>query len=263
MAKRRVAWNEATYRKYLAESRGQGILAEYKPWITVQDFPSTGIVSRVQGITTGRVHHFMSNLELYYFYILDWSEKTIDIREQFPLLDLQEAIEIADKIGVRYPFDHISGFPYVLTSDFVITTIHGIVVRSVKPSRELRKKRVLEKLEIERQYWVKRGIEWKIVTEREISQVKARNIEWLLSGESALKLIPDAESMMRSVSDFMLLYESQRFSYAEIIESIERKYGFQMGVGIAIFKMLVREGRIYLDISREINLENSERKLNV
>lgn len=263
MAKRRIAWSEATYRKYLAESRGQGILSEYKPWITIQDFPSKGIVSRVQGITTGRVHHFMSNLELHYFYILDWSEKTLDIREQFPLLDLQETIEIADKMGVKYPFDNLSGFPYVLTSDFLITTTHGIVARSVKPSKELRKKRVLEKMEIERQYWGKRNIGWKIVTEREISPVKARNIEWLLSGESALKLIPDAEIMTQSVSDFMLLYESQRFSWAEIIESIERKYGFHMGVGIAIFKMLVRERRIYLDISREINLETSERKLNV
>lgn len=80
MAKRTRIWNEAKYRKYLAEGRGQGELMEYKPWVQVQDFPSKGIVSRVKGRTTGRIHHLMSNLELRYFLLLDWSEKTMDIR---------------------------------------------------------------------------------------------------------------------------------------------------------------------------------------
>lgn len=91
MAKHRRIWNENQYRKYLAEGRGQGLLADYKPWIQIQDFPSQGIVSRVKGRKTGRVHHLMSNLELEYFYLLDWSEKTQDIKEQYPLEDLTTA----------------------------------------------------------------------------------------------------------------------------------------------------------------------------
>ncbi len=67
-------------------------------------------------------------------------------------------------------------------TDFLITTEQGIVVRSVKPAKALDNSRVCEKLEIERQYWKKQGIEWRLVTENEISRVKARNIEWLFSG---------------------------------------------------------------------------------
>ena len=96
MAKYKRVWNENQYRKYLAEGRGQGVLKNYKPWIQIQDFPSRGIVSRVKGRKTGRVHHLMSNLELEYFYLLDWSEKTQDIREQYPLEDLTMAISIAE-----------------------------------------------------------------------------------------------------------------------------------------------------------------------
>ena len=96
MAKYKRVWNENQYRKYLAEGRGQGVLKNYKPWIQIQDFPSRGIVSRVKGRKTGRVHHLMSNLELEYFYLLDWSEKTQDIREQYPLEDLTTAISIAE-----------------------------------------------------------------------------------------------------------------------------------------------------------------------
>ncbi len=101
------------------------------------DFSSNGIVSRVKGMTTGKFHHLLSNQELLYFYLLDWSEKTMDIREQFPLSELEKAIKIADSLGIRYPYDRKSGFPYVLTSDFLIITGQGTVARSVKLTKDL------------------------------------------------------------------------------------------------------------------------------
>ena len=102
-------------------------------------------MSRVKGKTTGRIHHLLSNQELWYFYLLDWSEKAMDIREQFPLLELEEAIKIADSLGIRYPYDKKSGFPYVLTSDFLITTGQETIARSVKLAKDLDNPRVLEK----------------------------------------------------------------------------------------------------------------------
>lgn len=77
MAKRRCAWNQEQYHRYLKEGRGQGTKSAYKPWIVIHDFPSNGIVSRAYGNTTGRIHHLLSNMELSYFYLLDWSEKVI------------------------------------------------------------------------------------------------------------------------------------------------------------------------------------------
>lgn len=44
---------------------------------------------------------------------------------------------------------------------------------------ELLKKRVLEKFEIEREYWQRKHIHWAIVTEEEISKTKARNIGYI------------------------------------------------------------------------------------
>ena len=108
MAKRHRTWNEQKYWRYIKEGRGQGTLSAYKPWIMIHDFPSLGMVSRVFGNTTGRIHHLLSNMELSYFYILDWSDKVYDIREQYPLLDIAAVLEIADKAGIRYPFDNDS-----------------------------------------------------------------------------------------------------------------------------------------------------------
>jgi len=254
MSKRTRIWNEAKYRKYLAEGRGQGEHEEYMPWVQIRNFPSKGIVSRVKGHTTGRVHHLMSNLELWYFYLLDWSEKTIDIREQFPLGEISDAIEIADACGIRYPYDNVSGFPYVLTTDFLITTHDGCVARAIKPGADLQKPRVREKLEIERRYWEKRGIDWKIVTESEIPRTKIRNIEWLCSGSDFTTLIGNEDLVQECIERFIGMYCHGDCAIITIIRHIEESYGFNEGMGMVLFKLLVRDKRIGLDLNEQINL---------
>ena len=254
MSKRSRMWNEAKYRKYLAEGRGQGTLADYKPWVQIQDFPSKGVVSHVKGRTTGRVHHLMSNLELRYFYLLDWSEKSADIREQFPLIEISDAIEIADKCGIRYPYDNVSGFPYVLTTDFLITTENGYAARSVKPSSELSRPRVREKLEIERRYWQARGVDWRIVTENEIPRTKIRNIEWLLSGRDFAEIIADREKAHYCEDFFINLYCEADYTVITAIRHVEKTYGLDNGAGMALFKMLIRQKRITVDLNRQISL---------
>jgi hypothetical protein len=71
MSKHHRIWNASVYEKYMREGRGNGWGSGYTPWIFIQDFASRGTVSRVKGMTTGRVHHLMLNNELAYFYILD------------------------------------------------------------------------------------------------------------------------------------------------------------------------------------------------
>lgn len=254
MAKHRRVWNENQYRKYLAEGRGQGNMDDYTPWIQIQDFPSQGIVSRVKGRKTGRVHHLMSNLELEYFYLLEWSDKIQDIREQYPLEDIEEAISVAEAAGIRYPYDSFSGFPYVMTSDFLITTENGLVARAIKPTKELKKARVREKLEIERRYWKRRGIEWRLVTENEIPKTKVRNIQWLYSGQNLHDLIPDDELCNRCKEAFVELYNRGSYPIKVILTYIENDFKLKAGSGIAAFKSLVCEKKIALDLNKEINL---------
>lgn len=260
MAKRRRIWNKEKYHRYLSEGRGQGTASEYKPWIYIHDFPSNGIVSRVKGMTTGRIHHLLSNQELWYFYLLDWSEKTVDIREQFPLSELEDAIKIADRMGIRYPYDRESGFPYVLTSDFLITTRQGIVARSVKLAKDLDNPRVCEKLEIERQYWKARGIEWRLVTENQISRAKARNIEWLFSGSPLEELICGDEMRNQSMEYFLSLYEDKKIRFPDLLREVEQNFDLKEGAGICIFKALVIGRKIFLEMETPINLSEPREK---
>ena len=235
VSKHKTVWNENTYRKRIEEGRGQGEVRQYLPWVQVQDFSSQGTISRIAGHKTGRTHHFMSSGETDYFYLLDWSDEVLDIREQYPLQDIEAAIAIAADKGIRYPKDPVSGFPYVLTSDFLITTKTGVKARTVKRSAELHNRRTLEKLEIERQYWQHAGIDWKLVTEHEMPAVKIRNIKWLHTAVSTIT--PPVPKDL--IEDIVQYHTNRGHSIYETAVWIERQFNLLEGSGLQIMRQLL------------------------
>lgn len=182
MPKRKLEWTEKKIAKYIKEGRGSGEFSSYHPWLTIQDVRSDGRSHRIKGNKTNRIHHLLSDLERNYFYLLEWADNVIDIREQFPL-EREETYAIAEEKGINHPIDKHTNTPIVLTSDFMITMrINGnieYVVRTIKPSSLLNDKRVIEKFEIEREYWKQKGIDWGIVTEKEIPIQFVKNIMWV------------------------------------------------------------------------------------
>ena len=149
--------------------------------LRVGDVPSKGLSSRpLPGWKTQRIHHFLSALEENYFYTLEWAVEVVDIREQFPL-PLEATVAIAEQHGIAHPPKNKA--PEVMTSDFLITIRNDdkLVdqVRTIKPAKDLASKRTLEKLELERRYWKAQNIDWRIVTENEISRPLAENVKWV------------------------------------------------------------------------------------
>lgn len=53
------------------------------------------------------------------------------------------------------------------------------LARTVKPSEALSDARTIAKLEIERRYWTSRGVDWGIVTERDLPPILLRNLDFL------------------------------------------------------------------------------------
>ena len=52
VGKRHTRWSYKSYVRFVKNGRGTGDLSEYKPWITVHDFPSNGKVARILGKKT-------------------------------------------------------------------------------------------------------------------------------------------------------------------------------------------------------------------
>jgi hypothetical protein len=169
-------------KKRIKQGRGQGEGKDYIPWLTVREVPSRGQAHRILGLKTHRMHTLFSTLEKKYLLWAEYYLDIDDIREQYPLW-IEETIRIAQLLGIKHPISPKTHEPTVMTSDFVFTFHKGmekrLCVRSVKPSNELEKRRVLEKLEIEEYYWRSRNIDWAIVTEKELPATMISNIELL------------------------------------------------------------------------------------
>ena len=257
MGKRRARWDYKHYLRYLKEGRGQGTGSAYQPFITIHDLPSRGISTRVSGRTTGRIHHLLSRNEQYYFYLLDFDPDVLDIREQFPLR-LSETLEIASDLNISHP--RHGNFPVPLTTDFLVTRHDGLHARTVKPSSELSNPRTIDKFSIEYAYWCDKGIDWKIVTEKQINKVRARNLRWLYSGQTASELIPDPILREEVLLHMINLFEEMEFSFTHILEIIEGAFPIPCGSGIALLKELILTNRCSVDLDRPIDFMNPIKK---
>ncbi len=250
MGKRRTAWNHKTYLRFLNEGRGRGNLADYKPWITTHDFPSRGKVVRMLGKKTKRIHHLLSQLEKTFFVILDNDPDVEDIKEQYPL-PLYETQLIAARLGIKHP--EISGFSYVMTTDFVYSkkgTWHAV---QIKPSKYLEDERVQEKFLIEKEYYRQIGIDWCVLTEKDLSTVMAANYLWLGAGERIDVLIPSPDTRRLLEDVFLEMYQDITIPFRIMITVLEEEFDLIPGTAMQLFKSLVLAGRISVDLSRCIN----------
>lgn len=250
--------------KTLKEGRGQGIGNAYKPWIKIQDVPSLGRVTRLKGIKTGRQHEFLSDLERNYFYVLEYSDKVTDIREQFPLLPLEETILIAKELGIEHPKNPETGEFIVMTTDFLITINSNSekkeLARTLKYKEELLKKRVLEKFEIERMYWKRREIDWSIVTEDEIDKDVVKNISYTHVYNDITDLDCFTNIGRHDLKD--IIYEFIRRivdsdkNMRSICNEFDSDMSLQRGSALSLFKYLVINKIIHIDITKKVDVNS-------
>lgn len=263
MAKRSSVglFNKDKLHRYLQEGRGSGEGSNYKPWLTVQDFPSMGRCSRLLGHKTKRIHHFFSDAETRFFYLLEWEESVADIRETFPLLDIEDVIKDKDDLRLDLFKDKESGMPYILTTSFLITIKENgkyrYVARSIKAASELDKKISIEKYEILKRYWQGKGIDWGIITNKEIHLVKAKNIEWV---HNSLYFINERGFSDAEVKEMGgLLIDSMMINNLPlrvVMINFDKDYNLSQGSALYIFKYLIASKKIVVDMETEININN-------
>src|SRR5258707_8620804 len=151
--------------KFDVHARG----CSYHPFFQVRDVPSKGRSAMAKGQKTERTHHFVSDLEYQYFILAEFAPSVFDILEQYPLLPREETISIAKELGIKHPCYPGSNTPIVMTTDMVLCTgsdgSEELEPLSIKYASALRsagsedKKyiRTIEKLQIEKRYWMRRG----------------------------------------------------------------------------------------------------------
>lgn len=244
------------YRKHIKEYRGIGEGANYIPWTKINEFSSKGRATRIMGIKTKRIHHFHSDNQLRAFLIFEWSKKVTDIRECYPLLDLMETVDDKDNLALDKFSDNESG-QFVITTNFLLTLREAdgktkYIARAVKNCSELNKKITIEKLEIEKRYWQVKGIEFKVITDKELNRQLCKNIQWIR--ETLLDNSGGVEEKDKlSTQLYFHLLNNKSILVKDVLKDFELRYDVTKGTALYLFRYLLAIKRIATDMTQPIN----------
>jgi hypothetical protein len=257
MAGNKYAIDETKIARFTKEGRGKGEGATYIPWLNVRDVPSLGFSTRDMGWKSGRLHHLFSKHESRYYHVCEWSKRIVDIREQYPLLPLDNTLAIAESCGIKHPVNPKTHKPIVLTTDFLLTIEHeGQQIeqaRTIKPVAQLASDRTLEKFEIERLYWKAHHTDWGIVTEREIPTILADNVELIHDRYHQKDLGLSFDDICDIAIILTKLVREGTLALRHAAQASDRRLGHEAGVSLAIAYHLIARRYWLIDMYSPIN----------
>lgn len=244
----------------LKEGRGTGMGIYYKPWIKIHEFGTNGRSHRLTGWKQQRAHQLLSDLELYYFLLMQWEDFVVDIREQYPLLPLEQTILISKDLGILHQPKN-SKEKVVLTTDFLLTVNIGKVTKSIartiKPDSHLNKPRTVEKFMIEQEFWRLKGIDWGVVTDAEIPKTMAKNIysiynDYFWADESDY----DENDIARLVYDFKNALVKNSLDVMKTCIDFEQRYLWSEHSGLRFFKFLLAKKYVRANFNEKFNFDS-------
>ena len=242
------------YVRHLKNGVGIGEYEEYSPWVRVQDIQGAKATGdKINGIKANRVHHTLSPSESIFFYLAEFNDDVLDIREQFPLLPLTLTTSIAKYLGVKHPQVPFvkGGLLHLMTTDFLLTTNTGYVAVSIKPLTEFdinnkSLEHTLGKIEIERVFWELLGVEFKLFAPDQLSKIKAGNINWATDPVRNKLFVP--EFKVDSLAQVITLGEHD---YTLLVDKISRVLGFDPVMAANALKILIAKKVIEVDLTRD------------
>ena len=164
--------------------------------------------------------------------------------------------KVANELNIEHPTNPKTQSPIIMTTDLLITVQRGLrkeeIARSVKYANDLENPRVVEKLEIERQYWMRRHIDWAIVTERDIDKTLLENISALRD----YREINDRIKINRQEMDKLekaLRKSSEIMPIGKAGLICDNKFGLKEGTSIIIAYHLVATGKWQVDMLNPIS----------
>jgi hypothetical protein len=165
----------------------------YRPFLTVRKVNKVGRRHWLYCPIQQREVHLLSDGERRAYTILLNMAGNVAVMEQYAL-DVDETVEIAEELGFIHPRNHVTNEAYVMTTDFVTQQLNAsdgrlqsIVytfkyfdqiyvdeLRTPKPKSY----RTWQKFSIEKLYWNRRGVEYRVITEKDATKERFWNIQF-------------------------------------------------------------------------------------
>lgn len=254
---------------FLKIGRGTGTFENYIPWHRVgRSDPSSIGRSHLQ-MWRGRQRELLSDGEWVGLFFAVSMRNLIDLAEQFPLsleggrheMSAYRAdtppsrhpgtLDIAKSLGVKHPKTNEKDLSadWVMTTDFLLAIQQPskkleLVAVAFKPSADLKNRRTKELLNIEREYWLARGVTWLLVTPELFDQRVALRLKdtmpWALSDASSESDLLIATTLAKAL---------QGHSLTHVLEQLTAKLG-DNNYAQRTFWQAVWCGNIPLDLRR-------------
>jgi len=200
----------ALLERFRQTGRGRGTYQNYIPWHRVgRGDPSSRGRSHLM-MWQGRQIELLSDVEWVASMFSVMVPGCKDLREQFPLslaaadhelsaydasmtaLQMPGTLQIAEELGIRHPRVNAEGVSasWVMSTDLVLTVVGPncgntrLVAVSCKSRGDTAGRRTRELLQIERQYWSVRGVDWLLYTpdlfEESVGLTLRNSMPWAL-----------------------------------------------------------------------------------
>ncbi len=242
-------------RSRIKRRRGIGNGSVYVPWLKARDVPSRGTSVVSRGVFSERSHHLLSELEAIYFYLLERRPSTIEIREQWPILDIDRTLELCAQFGVRQRLRN--GFPEPFTIDFLVTErIDGKLVHraaSIKSPEDAKDPTVRQRLAVEHAWCAERGIPWTLVNTERFDKTMLENLRFLRTWFRH-RYAPDASLEDRFIAQFATHYAPNR-PLNELLAHISRLLRQPVALMEDTFRYCAWSGRMRPSLAHALALD--------
>jgi hypothetical protein len=206
MGKTRVRATKEIRDKWIKEFLEKEAQGRYEPFYRTQDVTSSGVKARVPCPNSpGRVYHTLSTNETFTLMELLHDPLVVDIKEQYPVVDVRKSEAFAKELKIKHPSLVWSAVNSVITWDFLCKMKAGpkrVII--VKPSSQLEDERTKEKVELEMALAISCGYEVCIVTDKDVKTVAVKNIFRVLRGANL-------------ASELTLLYPKWKLCFFELV----------------------------------------------
>jgi hypothetical protein len=224
----------------------QGV--EHKAFVKAREFANDGTASSAHGITVDRPYELISKGEEGYFYILDFCQGLLDIREGYPLFS-HEAAQATFATGGELLRAEVMTIDFLLTRDTVPVSYAG---RSYKPSGKLHSKSQVAGLLRQQAVFRQLGWGWKLVTERNLSPIVADNAYQLSHWfrDSAAARDPAIVDSARQLT----LKMPTALTFQHVIDRVSKRMGIDESASRAAICAAIRGRTLEIDWHQPIAL---------
>jgi hypothetical protein len=189
-----------------------------------------------------------------YFFLVERRKSTVDIRESWPILDIDRTLELCAKLGVRHQYRGKHPTPF--TIDFLITeSVDGHIkyrAASIKTPGDAQDPKVRQRLEVENSWCREHGIPWTLVDTSQFDRMLLSNLEFMRTWFKH-RYVPNGDTESRFLQAFQAAY-AKNVLLAELLEKAAKGVRIPDPVATDIFRYCAWNDTIPVSLKHTLSL---------